>query len=170
MKIEIYTDGAHSSKTNVGGWAIVIPTQHETPSYIAYGDWEFETTNNRMELTAVLKALDYIYSRWCYEPYSSQFEGATIYTDSAYISNCFKDGWYKVWRNNGWKTSKRASVANQDLWEWILYYYELLPNITITKVSGHSNNTYNNIADKYAVQYRETGAKFIQESEKTNEE
>lgn len=163
MKINIYTDGAHSSKTNVGGWAIVIPTTYEERPYIAYGDWEFETTNNRMELTAVLKALDYIYSLWVYEPYHSDFEGATIYTDSAYISNCFKDGWYKLWRNNGWKTSKRAAVANQDLWEYILYYYELLPNITIEKVAGHSTNTYNNIADQLAVRYREAGAIFIQE-------
>ena len=159
----IYTDGAHSSKTNVGGWAIVIPTIYHEPPYIAYGDWEFETTNNRMELTAVLKALDYIYSKWCCEPFGSDFDGATIYTDSAYISNCFKDGWYKLWRNNGWRTSKRATVANQDLWERILWYYELLPNITITKVAGHSDNTYNNIADQLAVRYRTEGAKFIQE-------
>lgn len=160
--LNIYTDGAHSSKSNVGGWAIVIPTQNEERPYISYGDWVFETTNNRMELTAILKALQYAYDHWAYESlYNAPFEGANIYTDSAYISNCFKDGWYKSWRNNGWKTSKKEPVANQDLWEAILYYYEIMPNITIAKVPGHSNNTWNNMADKLAVQYRINGAEII---------
>lgn len=164
--INIYTDGAHSSKTNVGGWAIVIPTQREEKPYIAYGDWVFETTNNRMELTAILKALEYIYDHWAYESvYGESFESASIYTDSAYISNCFKDGWYKTWRKNNWKTSKKEPVANQDLWERILYYYELIPNIIISKVSGHSYNTWNNIADKLAVQYRIAGAEILAKGE-----
>lgn len=159
--INIYTDGAHSSKTNVGGWAIVI-TQNDNHIGQATG-WEANTTNNRMELRALLEALKLIYQN-----IPQEFQKA-IYSDSAYIVNCFSKNWYKLWQNNGWRTSNRSPVANQDLWSEILYYYDILPNITIEKVSGHSGDKWNELADTLAVEARAFGAKTIQESEKNDE-
>lgn len=153
----IYTDGAHSSKTNVGGWGVVV-CDNDDHEIMKYGDWEFQTTNNRMELTAVLHSLQCMYDR---KRFSKDVCGAVIYTDSAYIANCFKDKWYDTWRKNGWKTSKKTDVLNKDLWEKILTYYEYLDNITIAKVSGHSDNTCNNLADALAVACRTEGASFI---------
>ena len=94
----IYTDGAHSSSTNYGGWAIVVPFGNSINIYYNY---EYDTTNNRMELTAVIQALQYLKAR----P-----NNAIIYTDSAYIANCISQKWYINWANNGWRTSKKTPV------------------------------------------------------------
>lgn len=164
MYIKIYTDGAYSSKTNIGGWALisvpeVISTDNESHQYY-YKDsgWEHNTTNNRMELYAMAKALQYARGMLSYE--NNDIQHITIYTDSAYIANAFKDKWFDKWRNNGWKTSKKTPVLNQDLWEAILLHYELNKyNITIEKVNGHAGNKWNELADQLAVAARMIGAK-----------
>lgn len=148
--INIYTDGAHSSSTNVGGWSFVLTV---SGNIFHYSDYELNTTNNRMELLAVLNALRHV---------NALKTNATIYTDSAYISNCFAQRWYDKWQTNGWKTSKKTPVLNQDLWEQILELYSTLNlthNIEIKKVSGHSGDDLNELADHYAVQARIEGAK-----------
>lgn len=152
MTINIYTDGAHSSATNVGGWAVIITQNNQQIGQIS--GCEYDTTNNRMELTAILEALKCIQQQQLY----LLSDIISIYTDSAYISNCFCQGWYKLWRGNCWKTSKRTAVANKDLWEEILSLYESLPNVQICKVSGHSGNSFNEIADQLAVSARIRGA------------
>ena len=137
----IYTDGAYSSKTNRGGWAYVIVQSNHT---ICNNGGEFKTTNNRMELTALLQAL-----KIC----STINEHHTIYTDSAYIANCFDQKWYIKWRANGWRNAAKEPVKNQDLWEQILALYNP-STISISKVKGHENDQYNILADKLAVEGR----------------
>ncbi len=96
-----------------------------------------------MELTAVLKALN----QW--KEQLSQKYDVTIYTDSAYVSNCYEQQWYKTWNNNGWRNSRGEDVANQELWMQLIPFFET-PGVFIQKVKGHSGNVYNNIADKLA--------------------
>lgn len=96
-----------------------------------------------MELTAVLKALN----QW--KEQLSQKYDVTIYTDSAYVSNCYEQQWYKTWNNNGWRNSRGEDVANQELWIQLIPFFET-PGVFIQKVKGHSGNVYNNIADKLA--------------------
>ena len=143
--IKIYTDGACSNNPGPGGWAIIIENNQHI--YVQSGSKE-NTTNNAMELTAVFRAL-----KWFDD--NAIYENLTIYTDSAYISNCFSQKWYIKWRQNNWITSSHSPVLNKDLWEKILWLYECLItsgiNIKIEKVKRHSNNIYNNLADKYAV-------------------
>lgn len=137
-----YTDGACSSKDNCGGWSCIC-----VDGPIFYG-YEENTTNNRMELLGVITALQH---------FSSQKEiGATVYTDSAYISNCFKDKWYMNWRKNGWKNASKQPVKNRDLWERLIGLYEgLKPRmVIIAKVKGHDGDTYNEMCDKLAVKAR----------------
>lgn len=143
--IEIYTDGACSGNPGKGGWAFVIPQKEK--SYITSGFSE-NTTNNIMELTAVLNAL-----RWFNNNINR--ENLIIYTDSAYIANCFKQKWFINWKNNNWITAAKTPVKNKELWVDIIYIYECLltggTQVIIQKVEGHSDNKYNNLADKYAV-------------------
>lgn len=137
-----YTDGACSSKDNCGGWSCICV---DGPTYY---DYEEDTTNNRMELLGVITALQH---------FSSQKEiGATVYTDSAYISNCFKDKWYMNWRKNGWKNASKQPVKNRDLWEQLIGLYEgLKPRmVIIAKVKGHDGDMYNEMCDKLAVKAR----------------
>lgn len=137
-----YTDGACSSKDNCGGWSCICVNG---PIYYGY---EENTTNNRMELLGVITALQH---------FSTQTEiGATVYTDSAYISNCFKDKWYVNWQKNSWKNASKQPVKNRDLWEQLIGLYEnLKPRmVIIAKVKGHDGDTYNEMCDKLAVKAR----------------
>jgi ribonuclease HI len=148
MQINIFTDGAFSSSTKVGGWSFVITYDNK---FVAQeSDYEYDTTNNRMELQGILQALRVLHI--------GGIAAANIHTDSAYIANCFDQCWYVTWRENGWKTSKHTPVANQDLWEEILELYEALPDVVIGKVAGHADNPFNNMADKLAVAARIRGA------------
>lgn len=145
----IYTDGAHSSSTNYGGWAIVYTIGNSINFHSGY---EYDTTNNRMELTAVIRALELLKAR----P-----SNAIIYTDSAYIANCISQRWYINWEKNGWRTAKKTPVLNQDLWNKLLelyHYVNLGATVEIKKVSGHTGEKLNELADFYAVEARIKGA------------
>ena len=144
--MKIYTDGACSSKNNLGGWAFVIIPNNTTNPLIFSGKKE-NTTNNQMELQAMLEALKYLDN-------NKIGEEVFIYTDSAYIANCFKDKWYIKWMSNNWITSSKTPVKNRELWENILNIYLKTKNVKIEYVKGHSDNYYNNLADKVAVQAR----------------
>ena len=135
-KITIYTDGACSCNPGPGGWAAVLIYKGNEKQISGY---EPDTTNNRMELTAVLKALEAIK-----EPCS-----VTVHTDSAYIHNAFEKGWIDNWQSNGWRTSNKKDVENQDLWKAILKAM-LQHKVTYKKVKGHSDDKYNNICDELA--------------------
>lgn len=127
--IKIYTDGACSgnqSEKNFGGYGAFL--EYGEHSKEIYGG-ERNTTNNRMELMAVIVAL---------EALKHNNIPIEIYTDSSYVANCFREEWYKGWIKNGWKTAGKKPVENQDLWEKLIGLVEPL-NIKFYRVKGHVN-------------------------------
>ena len=136
--ISIYTDGACSGNPGPGGWGVVLLSGDQQKSLQG---GEPQTTNNRMEMMAAIKGLEAL-NRPC---------DIKLYSDSAYLVNAFNQGWLKNWQRNGWKTSKKEPVVNQDLWLRLL---ELAATHQITwiKVKGHSDNEHNNHCDKLAVE------------------
>lgn len=135
-EVQIYTDGACSGNPGPGGWgAVLMYGQHIKEMSGA----ELNTTNNRMELQAAIEALSVLK-----EPCQ-----VTLYSDSAYLVNCFKQGWYKGWLKNGWKNSKGQPVENQDLWKELLRLMEI-HNVQYVKVKGHADNKWNNRCDELA--------------------
>ena len=145
MTIELYTDGACSGNPGPGGWAFVVVDQG-VATYNTGGS-EKHTTNNRMELTALVEACKYIDKN---STFGTQW---IIYTDSAYCANCYSAGWWRKWMSNGWMTSQKKPVLNQDLWEKLIPYFQR-PDISFCKVKGHANNQFNNIVDELAVSWR----------------
>lgn len=133
-KITIYTDGACSGNPGKGGWAAVI-IEDENEKTISGS--ELLTTNNRMELSAVINALK--------EVGSAELD---IYTDSKYVKNGI-ESWIKNWKMNGWITASKQPVKNKDLW---LELDTLVSEKEIEWkwVKGHSNDHYNNIVDEAA--------------------
>ncbi len=135
--IEIYTDGACSGNPGKGGWAaILIYNSHEKELCGS----DISTTNNKMELTAVIKALESLK-----EPCN-----VTLKTDSAYICNSINKGWVYSWRKNGWIKSDKKPALNADLWEQLLKLLEK-HNVEFIWVKGHNKNFYNERCDKLAV-------------------
>ena len=137
MKIKIYTDGACSGNPGKGGWgALILENDDETK----ISGSAMNTTNNRMELTAVIKALEF------YEK-PGEIE---IFTDSKYVMQGITE-WIKNWKNNQWKTSQKKDVKNKDLW-LLLDLASEKHNIEWNWVKGHAGNYGNEIADKLATQ------------------
>ena len=135
-KVEIYTDGACSGNPGPGGWAAIL-SYHGTEKELS--GFEGNTTNNRMELTGPIKALQAL----------KQPCMVTIYTDSAYVSNAFARSWIKKWQKNGWQTSQKQPVENQDLWQVLLELLQI-HQVEWIKVKGHSDNEKNNRCDELA--------------------
>ena len=137
MKIKIYTDGACSGNPGKGGWgALILENDDETK----ISGSAMNTTNNRMELTAVIKALEF------YEK-PGEIE---IFTDSKYVMQGITE-WIKNWKNNQWKTSQKKDVKNKDVW-LLLDLASEKHNIEWNWVKGHAGNYGNEIADKLATQ------------------
>ena len=148
--IGIYTDGACSQNgTWKGGWGVVVVDEKKDATLELYSGFEEATTNNIMEMRAFLKALEFILEHDVKNNYK-------VYSDSAYILNCFSQKWYINWQKNGWINSKKEPVANKELWKEILTAYQTLIDerydFTFVKVKGHADNKYNNVADKLAVE------------------
>ena len=142
MEIKIYTDGACIGNPGPGGWAAVILTENQKKEIFG---GEKITTNNRMELTATIKALEY-----CDEQESKQLslKQIIIYTDSVYV----KEGitvWINTWEKNNWKTADKKNVKNVDLWKKLK---ELVKSKQVEWqwIKGHSKNPMNNLADELA--------------------
>ncbi len=134
--VYIYTDGACSGNPGPGGWgAILMYNEHKKEISGALK----ETTNNIMEITAVIEALKLLKHK-C---------NVKIYSDSAYVVNAFNNGWIHNWIKNGWKTSGKEPVKNKELWI-TLYEFTKMHNIEFIKVKGHSDNEYNNRCDELA--------------------
>ena len=81
--------------------------------------------------------------------YACPNDQIAVYTDSAYLHNCYTQKWYRNWKLNGWKNAKKQPVANQDLWEKLIPYFDN-SQIDFIKVKGHADNFYNNIVDEMA--------------------
>jgi len=142
MEIKIYTDGACVGNPGPGGWAAVILFENKKEELFG---GEKLTTNNRMELTAAIKALEYCNAQEGKQPSLKQIN---IYTDSNYV----KEGitvWINNWEKNNWKTSDKKNVKNVDLWKKLK---ELIKSNQIQWywIKGHSENPMNDLADKLA--------------------
>lgn len=135
-KVILYTDGACSGNPGTGGWgAVLIYKGVEKRISGACPD----TTNNRMEMTAVIEGL-----KCLKEPCEVE-----IYSDSAYTVNAFLNGWVESWRANGFKKADGKPVLNKDLWRELLSL-TCSHSVRFIKVKGHADNEYNNICDKLA--------------------
>lgn len=135
-KVTLYTDGACSGNPGKGGWAAILSyNNHEK----VLSGGENQTTNNRMELMAVIAGL------------SALKEGCNveIYSDSAYVVNAFLQGWTTNWIENNWKTASNKQVQNVDLWQKLLKL-AAGHEISWNKVKGHADNELNNRCDKIA--------------------
>jgi len=142
MKINIYTDGACVGNPGPGGWAAIIIKENKKKELFG---GEKLTTNNRMELTAAIKGLEYCHSEEGPQPSLKEIK---IYTDSIYL----KEGitvWIDRWEKNNWKTSDKKNVKNIDLWKKLK---ELTKSNQVEWcwVKGHSGNLMNDLADKLA--------------------
>ena len=134
--VDIYTDGACSGNPGKGGWAAILIYKGREKEIS--GNYP-ETTNNRMELFAIISALLQLK-----EPCE-----VTVYSDSAYSLNPILEGWIEQWQEKNWKTADKSPVKNVDLWNALLI--ELKKHrVTFVKVKGHSDNEYNNRCDLLA--------------------
>ena len=135
-QVTIYTDGACSGNPGPGGWGAILMYQKQTKELSGF---EPETTNNRMELMAVIEAV-----RALKQPCE-----ISIHSDSAYVCNAFHQNWLNNWQANGWKTASKRDVENQDLWRDLLSVLEQHA-VKFVKVKGHSDNANNNRCDELA--------------------
>ncbi len=136
-EVTIYTDGACSGNPGPGGWASILMAGG-VKKELSGG--ERDTTNNRMELMAVIEGLRAL-KRPC---------KVEIYSDSAYVVNAFSQDWIGKWVRNGWKNSAKAEVANSDLWKELIELTSV-HKVTFHKVKGHADNEFNNRCDELAV-------------------
>lgn len=135
-KVIIYTDGACSGNPGPGGWGAILIYKN-TKKEISGG--KKDTTNNIMEITAVIEAIKLL-------KYTCLVE---IYSDSAYVVNAFNQKWIENWKKNNWKTSGKEQVKNKELWEELSNLVQK-HKVTFIKVKGHADNEYNNRCDELA--------------------
>lgn len=136
-EVMMYTDGACSGNPGPGGWGAILMFGGQQKEF---SGGEKPTTNNRMELLAVIEGL-----RKLKEPCR-----VTVYSDSAYLVNTFQQKWIDGWQRNGWTTSnKKKPVENQDLWKALLALMDT-HEVSYVKVKGHSDNVWNNRCDELA--------------------
>ena len=142
---KMYTDGGfcNTQSKGIGSWAyILLKYDEKKKEYVELtkdSGREFDTTNNKMELTACIEALNLLK-----EPCKVQ-----LFSDSAYVVNAFNQDWISSWQANGWKNSQKKDVANIDLWKKLIKlnnYHQ----ITFNKVKGHAGDKYNEICDALA--------------------
>ena len=135
-QVVLYTDGACSGNPGAGGYAAIL--RYRTAEKVISGG-EAETTNNRLELLAVIKGLEALTER-C---------SVNVYSDSAYVVNAFELGWLKGWMANAWRTADNKPVKNLELWQRLV---ELcgVHLVVFNKVKGHASDELNNRCDKIA--------------------
>ena len=135
-KVDIYTDGACSGNPGKGGWGAILIYNGVEKEISGNAP---ETTNNRMELLAIISALRAL----------KESCEVTLYSDSAYSLDPFNKGWIYDWQKNNWKNSSKQEVKNTDLWLALLLEVKK-HQITWVKVKGHADNEYNNKCDAIA--------------------
>lgn len=136
-KLDIYTDGACSGNPGKGGWGAVLVYKGAEKEISGA---EKQTTNNRMELTAVIKALQLLK-----EPCE-----VNLTTDSKYVCDAVNKGWVYGWKKKGWIKSDKKPTLNVDLWEELLEQLKI-HDVTFNWVKGHNGHPYNERCDKLAV-------------------
>lgn len=149
----IYTDGAVSNngkKDAIGGWAFLIVDENNNQIYSETGK-VIGATNQQMELMAISRACTYAHTflnvdKICFY----------IFSDSAYAINCYEQNWWRAWKDNGWRNTKREPVANKELWEQLIPFFTK-ESFIFKKIKSHSgddtiNSKWNNYVDKLAVE------------------
>ena len=139
--LRIYTDGACSGNPGPGGYGAVL-IYNGVEKEISGG--QKDTTNNQMEMMAVIKGLEMLK-----EPCEVK-----VYSDSAYVVNSIQKGWIYSWKKNNWKKADKSKVKNIDLWERLLSQLEI-HKVEFLKVKGHADDELNNRCDRLAVAARE---------------
>ena len=134
----VFTDGACSGNPGPGGWGVLLQWNGEERELTGGAK---DTTNNRMEMSAVIEALNAL-NQPCH---------VKIHSDSALIVNAFKQGWIDAWLKRGWKKANKKPVENRDLWEEMLTAMQP-HDVEWIKVKGHSDNERNNRVDALAVE------------------
>ena len=135
--IILYTDGACSGNPGIGGYGFILMYKDKKKEFSGV---DGDTTNNKMEITAVIKGLNQIK-----EPCN-----VTVYTDSAYTMNAFDLGWIENWEKNNWKNANKKPVKNLELWQGLISAINRHNSVKWVKVKGHSDNVYNNRCDELA--------------------
>lgn len=154
----LYTDGACSGNPGPGGWGCVLSFQGKTKELSGHMP---STTNNRMEIFAVISGLGALK-----EPCKVE-----VYSDSAYTVNAFNDHWIDNWQKNGWINSKKQPVENSDLWKLLLQIIRVKKHdVTFHKVKGHADDPLNNRCDELATsaikEYRRMNGEEAEEETK----
>ena len=139
--VEIYTDGACSGNPGPGGWGVILRYNGKEKEL---SGGEAQTTNNRMELTGVISALEALKEPCVVE----------LYSDSKYVIDALEKGWASSWRERGWKKADKKPALNPDLWETLLALTEK-HEMRYHWVKGHADNEFNNRCDKLAVAERD---------------
>ncbi|MFM8445898.1 MAG: ribonuclease H [Actinomycetota bacterium] len=134
----MYTDGACSGNPGPGGWAWAVAPQGDPQG----SGGEPSTTNQRMELLAVLNALRVL---------GAQAGPIEVVSDSQYVVKCFNEAWWEGWLRRGWKNSQRQPVANRDLWEPLIALVRERGEVTFRWVRGHNGDSMNELVDALAV-------------------
>ena len=136
-EIELYTDGACSGNPGPGGWGAILRWKgHEK----ALSGGDPHTTNNRMELSAVIQGLKQLK-----EPCL-----VTLISDSKYVCDAISKGWARSWQKNGWRKSDKSPALNIDLWEELLQLLDT-HTVTVRWVKGHAGHPENEACDRMAV-------------------
>ena len=151
MKIRMFTDGACSGNPGPGGYAALI-TLSDKPETVC--GFEEMTTNNRMELSAVINGLERIFVEIFVK--DQQIKEIEVISDSTYVVNAINDKWISNWKTNDFKNKQGEKIKNDDLWGKLYDQLEVLnfikTNIIFTKVKGHSGNYFNEMVDGIARQ------------------
>ncbi len=137
-KIELFTDGACSGNPGPGGWGSILRYNGHTKEL---SGGEALTTNNRMELTAVIEGLKALK-----EPCE-----VSVITDSQYVCNGITKGWAVKWKNNGWKKPDKTPAKNPELWDELLALLDI-HNVRFTWIKGHNGHPENERCDRMAVE------------------
>ncbi len=156
-KYEVWTDGSSTGGRGPGGWAFIVEDENKKVWWKS--DGEEHTTNSRMEMVAVIEALDSL-------PEASLIE---LYCDSSMIVKGMREKWYEKWRSNAWLNSRNVPVVNRDLWEKLILVEQRHCNITYYKVKAHTNSNTkgargNFSADSMAVRAKRRIIRQMEES------
>ena len=136
--VQLYTDGACSGNPGPGGWGCILNYNGKTKEMSGHMP---NTTNNRMEIFAVISGIGALKEPCVVE----------VYSDSAYTVNAFNDHWIDNWQRNGWINSKKQPVENSDLWKLLLQIIKIKKHeVHFHKVKGHADNEFNNRCDEIA--------------------
>lgn len=143
-KIEIFTDGSSLGNPGPGGYGVVVVEEGKIAQEL--GGYEKETTNNRMELVAVIEALEYVIK-------NQEKKEVVIHADSTYVLGGVTT-WIHNWEKNGWKTANKKEVLNQDLWRALIALVRVFEgSLSWEKVKGHSGHVFNERADEIATTF-----------------